>query len=187
MTATVSARKTASSIACVTSTVVVARSLQIRCSSTFIRSPGHLVERAERFVQQQDLRFHDQRPGDRDALPHATRKLVRMRPLEPPQPDQVDQVGDRSRPDPQAPDFQWQPDVGLDAAPGQERGILKRHPEAVPRAEHTRRFVWMSNLPLVGASRSASIRRIVDLPHPDGPSRATNSPRLAARLTPARA
>src|SRR3954465_5571918 len=37
--------------------------------------------------------------------------------------------------------------------------------------------------PSDGSSRPAIIRRIVDFPHPDGPSRTMNSPSLTLRLT----
>ena len=35
---------------------------------------------------------------------------------------------------------------------------------------------WMRTVPDVGSSRPASIRRTVDLPHPDGPSSAVSVP-----------
>ena len=38
---------------------------------------GQRVERAERLVEQQDLRLHRQRPGDADALLHAARNFGR--------------------------------------------------------------------------------------------------------------
>ena len=39
---------------------------------------GHLVERAERLVHQQDRRVEGERAGDRDALLHAARELPRV-------------------------------------------------------------------------------------------------------------
>ena len=39
---------------------------------------GHLVERAERLVHEQDRGLERERPGDRDALLHAARQLPRM-------------------------------------------------------------------------------------------------------------
>ena len=39
---------------------------------------GHLVERPERLVHQQDRRLEGERPGDRHALLHPARELVRM-------------------------------------------------------------------------------------------------------------
>ena len=58
---------------------------------------GHLVERAERLVEQQDLRLDHQRPGDRDPLAHAAGQLGRPGLLEALEADQLDQVGDRRR------------------------------------------------------------------------------------------
>src|SRR5581483_4118866 len=42
---------------------------------------------------------------------------------------------------------------------------------------------WMNALPPDGSSRSARMRRTVDFPHPDGPSRARNPPGPISRLT----
>ena len=53
---------------------------------------GHRVERAERLVEQQDLRLHGQRAGDADALRHAARKLPRIGIGEIVEPDQRDVV-----------------------------------------------------------------------------------------------
>src|SRR6478672_600062 len=39
-------------------------------------------------------------------------------------------------------------------------------------------------LPLLTSSRPASIRRVVDLPQPEGPTRTMNSPSLISRLMP---
>ena len=39
---------------------------------------GHLIERAERLVHEQDRRVDGQRAGDRDALLHATGELPRV-------------------------------------------------------------------------------------------------------------
>ena len=43
---------------------------------------GHLVERAERLVHEQERGFQSQRAGDRHTLLHATRQLVRVVPQE---------------------------------------------------------------------------------------------------------
>ena len=54
---------------------------------------GHLVERAERLVHQQQLRIERQRAGDRDALLHAARQLPRMPFGECLELDELEQVG----------------------------------------------------------------------------------------------
>ena len=41
--------------------------------------PGEGIERAERFIEQQDLGMIDQRPGERDPLGHAAGKMMRDR------------------------------------------------------------------------------------------------------------
>jgi hypothetical protein len=72
----------------VTNTVLVRVLAQI-CSSSDCRPfAGHLVERAERLVHQQQRRRHRERPRDRDALLHATGQLGRIVPGELGQPDQ---------------------------------------------------------------------------------------------------
>ena len=78
MTTTRDDRKTASGIECVTNTTVVPVCSQMRRTSGVHPLAGHLVERAERLVHQQDRRLEGERPGDRDALLHAARQLVRV-------------------------------------------------------------------------------------------------------------
>ena len=53
---------------------------------------GHLVERAERLVHQQDRRLEGERPGDRDPLLHAARQLVRVVPGEVAELDEVEHL-----------------------------------------------------------------------------------------------
>ena len=40
------------------------------------RGPGERVERAERFVQEENARLDGECPGDRHSLPHAPGKLA---------------------------------------------------------------------------------------------------------------
>ena len=56
---------------------------------------GHLVQRAERLVEEQDPRLGHQRPGDRHPLAHPAGELVGPGLLESLQTDQIDQVLDR--------------------------------------------------------------------------------------------
>ena len=75
MTATVSDRKTASAMEWVTSSVVVTRSVHIRSSSRLSRWRGHLVQRAERLVEEQDPRLGAQARGRSNPLAHPAREL----------------------------------------------------------------------------------------------------------------
>ena len=94
ITATRSARNTASAIEWVTSRVVVARSRPDPLQLDVEALAGHLVEGAERLVEQQHVGIGDERPGDRHALAHPARELRRAGLLEAAQADEVDQAGD---------------------------------------------------------------------------------------------
>ena len=65
-------------MSCVTRSIVVRRALPE--SQHFILHPhaGEGVERAERFVEQEDFRMIDQRPRQGDALGHAAGEMVRV-------------------------------------------------------------------------------------------------------------
>ena len=69
-------------------------SSQMRSSSCLHVVAGLRVERAERFVHQQDLRAHRERAGDGHALLHAARERVRVGVLEARQAHGFDQVAD---------------------------------------------------------------------------------------------
>ena len=77
-TTTSSATKMASGMQCVTSTMVVPVRCQRSSSSALKRSRVKRIERAERLVEQQDLRLAHERARDRGALAHAARQLVRV-------------------------------------------------------------------------------------------------------------
>ena len=53
---------------------------------------GHLVERTERFVHEQDRRFERECPGDSHALLHPARKLPGVMPGELPEVDEVEHL-----------------------------------------------------------------------------------------------
>ncbi len=57
---------------------------------------GHVVERAERLVEQHHRRLHDQAAGDRHPLAHAAGQLRGLGLLEAGEPDQLDQVVDQA-------------------------------------------------------------------------------------------
>src|SRR6267378_2202204 len=85
------------------------------------------VERAERLVHQQHARPVDQRGGERDALAHAARELVRVVALEAGQPDAPQPLeGPRARlAGGSAPDRQRQRDVLQRRLPRQQRVALE--------------------------------------------------------------
>ena len=71
-------------MSCVTMITVFRRPAWIRGNSRVELGARHRIERAERFVHQQNRRVHGQRAGDADALPLAARELVgptRRKPL----------------------------------------------------------------------------------------------------------
>ena len=90
------------------------------------------VERRERLVHQQDVRMDDERAGEADALPHATRELPRIGGLEAVEPDQVDR-GERAAPDlrlGQAQGLEPDLDVLEHRQPGKQREALEHHGDA---------------------------------------------------------
>ena len=88
---------------------------------------GHLVERAERLVHQQQPRPLGERPGDRDALLHAARELVGVPVGEVGEADQLEQLGDarRARGAVDAVQLERQLDVRRDRAPRQQARLLE--------------------------------------------------------------
>ena len=91
----------------------------------------HGVERAERFVHQEDFGLAAQRPRYRSALPHAARQLPRPFGLEAGDADELSEVADplstRARAD--AAQFQRKGDILLNGEPWKQIGVLKHHTE----------------------------------------------------------
>ncbi|EGE60664.1 hypothetical protein RHECNPAF_1360040 [Rhizobium etli CNPAF512] len=88
---------------------------------------GHRIERAERFVEQQDFRLHGKRPGDADALCHAAGQLPGIGRLELLQADELDVVT-RTRPrllTRQPSRFQPEGDVVEHRQPGKKARLLE--------------------------------------------------------------
>jgi hypothetical protein len=100
--------------------------------------PQHVVQGAERLVEQQHLRLDDQRPGNRHPLLHAARQLRGPGLLKALQADQLDQVSDLIPGGPDARDLQRQPDVGGDVAPGQQARVLEGDAKVVLVPRHRR-------------------------------------------------
>ena len=107
---------------------------------------GDLVERAERLVEQEDLRLEHQRAGQRGAHLHAAGELLRVLLLEPVQADEVRSRrrhgACRSAPV-DAFELGEQLDVALHGAPLQQRGVLEHVAEAgCGRRRPTARVPW---------------------------------------------
>ena len=138
ITATRSERKTASAIEWVTSSVVVARSVQIRCSSRLSRWRVISSSAPNGSSSSSIVGFDHQRAGDRHALAHAAGELGRPGRLEALEADQLDQVGDGVGADLHPADLERQPDVGRDGAPRQQRRVLEGDAELVLAADRRR-------------------------------------------------
>ena len=97
---------------------------------------GQHVERRERLVHQQDLRLHDQRPREADALAHAAGKLLRIGRFEAVEPDDVDRL---QRPlaglvERHAVGAQADLDIVEHVEPGKQREALEHHRDVPRRA-----------------------------------------------------
>ena len=78
ITKIVSASRIASSIECVTRIAVVLAGFHQPRQLFLQDKPSLRVERAERLIEQQDLRLHHKGAGKPDPLAHATRQLTRI-------------------------------------------------------------------------------------------------------------
>ena len=128
-----SASSTASSMAWVTSRVVVARSIQIRCSSSFIRWRVIASRAPNGSSSSSTLGSVTNARAMADPLAHAAGQLGRASLLEPAQADQLDQLVDEViLPGSGAPGgLQGEADVGPHRAPRQQRRVLEGDPEVV--------------------------------------------------------
>ena len=185
MTTTRSERNTASGMEWVTKTTAAPVSAAMRTSSSCMPLAGHLVERAERLVHQQQGGALGERAGDGDPLLHAAGELGRAVPGELRQPDELEQLARPGTALAAVPAVQLkrQLDVGQDRPPIEQPGLLERDPVVLVEAgppcglavdPHRRR--WSAG------RRSATMRSSVDLPQPDGPISDTNSPRSTRQV-----
>ena len=134
------------------------------------RVAGHRVEGAERLVHQQHVGLLGQRPGQRAALAHAARQLVRSLLGEGTEVHRLDAAASPAR---------------RRSALGTPASFIGSSTLACTVSHGNSADSWnisavapsTSTVPDVGASRPATRLRIVDLPHPDAPMRHTNSPR----------
>ena len=145
------------------------------------RQTRQRIELAERLIEQQQGGIVDERAGERGALRHAARELMRIGLGEV---AQVRQGRARNR-----------RDVAL-ASTRRARRARSRHcsrPSPTETASDPERRESATDpacrsailrpkwTQLVGCSRPEMSRSSVDLPHPDGPSSATNSPAATER------
>ncbi len=130
MTTTRVDRKTASGMLWVTNTMVVPRPPPDAHQLGVHPLAGHLVERPERLVHEQQLRIERQRPRDRHALLHPARQLPGVPLGERLELDQAEQVGGAPRPlvGREAHDLERQLDVLGDRPPVHEDRCLEDHP-----------------------------------------------------------
>ena len=144
------------------------------------------VERAERFVEQQDFRPVDERPGERDALALAAGKLARpARAVT----RQLDHLKRRFRLAPafglvDALDHQPVGDVVGDIQMREQRVVLEYGVDVAAIGRDA--FGALSeNLDFSGSRllETGNQPRQVVLPEPEGPSMAKNSPGLMSRST----
>ena len=183
ITPTRSDSRAASSRAWVISSTVAPVSRHSRSNSSPISSRRLLVQRTERLVQQDQARLHHQRAGDAHALPHAAGQLRRVGACELPQAHEADGV--------------VHPALHLRRVQ-RRRGATRRrrcpprsargssHPPGTPRPTPSGTVpctAWPSNriVPAEGGFSPASTSSRVDLPQPDGPTTAKNSPRARSR------
>ena len=140
---------------------------------------GDLVERGEWLVHQQQLRLGDQRAGDRDAHLHAAGQFARIGAARTRRsPTRSSAASTRVAPPvaSSAVEIERQQHVverrsptASASAPGRRSRSARARPESQPAAGH-------STAPAVGSLNPAMMRSAVDLPQPDGPSSARNSP-----------
>ena len=178
---TQSPRRTASRTLWVTKITVLPVARPQRFELVVQAVAGHRVERAERLVHQQHVGVLGERAGERDALAHAARELVRPLLGEVAEVHHLEQL------------------VGARAAL-----VARRRRRASARARRCRArsatgtarppgtsarcgSARTSTAPDVGWSRPATRLSSVLLPQPDAPSRQTNSPGATSRVTPSSA
>ncbi len=131
ITATRVDRKTASTMLWVTKTTVRPRAAHSARSSVVEPLAREFVERAERFVHQQQVRRGDERPRDRRAHLHAAGELARQLAGESGEADESERRGDVAvgRFAGDAGKIERQPHVRVDARPGHQRRRLEHHRE----------------------------------------------------------
>ena len=141
------------------------------------------VERAERLVEQQHRGPVDERPGQRDALLLAARQLARPGLLAARAADELERLLDALRISRSATLRRFSPKATLVARRGARRARSSGRPcsRCAGRAAPSPPARPQEDRPSLGCSKPATIRSVVVLPQPDGPSSEKNSPCLMSR------
>ena len=142
------------------------------------------VHRGERLVEQQKLRFDRQGAGEIDALLHPARELVRKAARKIGKANEFEQRAGMHRrlaTAHSAGHFETVGDVVQDIAPGQKPRLLEHH-SAIGARPVDRLALKVSSPDETGKKPATAFKNVV-LPHPEGPSRQTNSPRSIERST----
>ena len=137
-----------------------------------------LVERAERLVEQDQARLHDERARDAHALAHAARELRGIARREVGQADELQHVARRACPSRRA---QATSDAGRTRRCPRRRATRARRPPGTRRRCRRALRPRSACLRTRSCPRSRGVRPAmssssVDLPQPDGPTTAKNSP-----------
>ena len=147
------------------------------------------VERGERLVEHQQRRLVDQRAAQRDALLHAAGELPGIALAEPVEPDGPEQRARllavlgllrRNLVAMRLDDLEREQHVVDHLAPGQQVRVLERHAGDLHRPAHP----VAEDDDLAGIGRTSPVTSFIsdDLPQPEGPTTAANSPRRTVRL-----
>ena len=137
---------------------------------------GQHVEGRKRFVHQQDLRLHDQRAGETDALPHAAGELLGIGRFEAVESDDVDRLQRALARLVERHALRARADLDVVEHGSHGNSAKLWNTMATPSAGPSTGSPPMLTWPSVGRDRPEMIRSSVDLPHPERPSSATISP-----------
>ena len=185
-----SASIVASSSACVIRNTVAPVSPPQAQELVAHQQPRLLIERAERLVEQDQSRLHHQRARDAHALAHAARELrgiARSRNRTSPTSFSASRTrssfsarGKRGAAQPER-------DVVGDVEPRQRSVVLEHDADAFRRLAARSGVLRTRSCLRSAGVRPAISSSSVDLPQPEGPTTAKNSPRLMLEIDRARA
>ena len=186
-------QRPASALSCVTSTSVVDE-LWLRSNiSSMIVSPGAAVEVAGRLVGEQHGRLCRESARNRDALLFAAGQLCRVVRPALAETDLLDDAREPPAASVDAGELQRQHDVLERVERRHEVKRLEHEADAVGAdlraavfVEFDRFLPFSTTWPRVGRSSPASSASSVDLPAPDAPTIATDSPLATVKLTSSR-
>ena len=146
---------------------------------------GERIERGERLVHQQHGRIVGERAGDRDALLHAAREMVRIGLDELVELDELELAARDLLALGLGDPLHLQPEghVAERGAPGKQLREVLEHDAAIHAVAGDRRAAD-ADLARARPQKPAMMLSSVVLPQPDGPTRQTNSDCSISKLTP---